>query len=71
MILFQGLDDEVVPPDQARQMADALAAKGIDHELHLFEGEDHGFRRPETKRFVAAAELAFLQRVLAVGSPAS
>jgi len=52
-------------------MAAALEAKGIVHELHLFEGEDHGFRRPETKRFVAEAELAFLRRVLAVGFPAS
>jgi dipeptidyl aminopeptidase/acylaminoacyl peptidase len=71
VILFQGLDDKVVPPDQARAMAAALEAKGIDHELHLYEGEDHGFRRAETKRAVIEAELAFLGRVLAVGSPAS
>ncbi len=71
MILFQGLEDKVVPPDQARRMAAALAEKGLDHELHLYEGEDHGFRRAETKRAVAEAELAFLERVLAVGSTAS
>ena len=71
VILFQGLEDKVVPPDQARRMADALAAKGLDHELHLYEGEDHGFRRAETKQAVAEAELAFLERVLAVGSRAS
>ena len=52
-------------------MADALAAKDLEHELHLYEGEDHGFRRAETKRAVAEAELAFLERVLAVGSTAS
>jgi dienelactone hydrolase len=71
VILFQGLEDKVVPPDQARTMAAALKEKGIEHELHLYEGEDHGFRRAETKRAVAEAELAFLQRVLAVGSPPS
>jgi dipeptidyl aminopeptidase/acylaminoacyl peptidase len=71
VILFQGLDDKVVPPDQARTFAAALAAKGIEHELHLYEGEDHGFRRAETRRHVAEAELAFLTRVLAIGSPAS
>ncbi|MEY2476760.1 MAG: hypothetical protein QOG87_2075, partial [Actinomycetota bacterium] len=71
VILFQGLEDKVVPPEQARAMAAALEAKGIEHELHLYEGEDHGFRRPETKRAVAEAELAFLRRVLAVGSPPS
>jgi dipeptidyl aminopeptidase/acylaminoacyl peptidase len=69
VILFQGLDDTVVPPDQARQMAAALAAKGVDHELHLYEDEDHGFRKAETKRAVAEAELSFLSRT--VGSRAS
>jgi dipeptidyl aminopeptidase/acylaminoacyl peptidase len=71
VILFQGLEDRVVPPDQARSMAAALAEQGIEHELHLFEGEDHGFRRADTKRRVIEAELEFLKRVLAVGSPAS
>lgn len=69
VILFQGLDDKVVPPDQARQMAAALEAKGIDHELHLFEGEGHGFRRAQTREAVLEAEAAFFAR--AVGSPAS
>ncbi len=69
VILFQGLDDKVVPPDQAHALAAALEAKGLDHELHLYAGEGHGFRRAETRRAVLEAELAFFRR--AIGSPAS
>ncbi len=69
VILFQGLDDKVVPPAQARAMAAALEAKGLDHELHLYEGEGHGFRRAATRQAVLEAELAFFRR--AIGSPAS
>ena len=39
-------------------MAAALEAKGLDHELHLYEGEDHGFRRAETERAVAGGRTA-------------
>ncbi len=69
VIIFQGLDDAVVPPGQARAMAAALEAKGLDHELHLYAGEGHGFRRAETRAAVLEAEAAFFDR--AVGSPAS
>ena len=41
-------------------MAAALEAKGLDHELHLYEGEDHGFRRAETGRPSPRPKLAFL-----------
>ena len=68
VILFQGADDRVVPPAQAEAMAAALAAKGLDHELHVYAGEGHGFRRAATRQAVLEAEAAFLGR--AVGSPA-
>ena len=45
MILFQGTEDKVVPPNQAQAMYDALAAKGIPTSLIMFEGEQHGFRQ--------------------------
>ena len=64
LILFQGLEDRVVPPEQSEAMAAALAARGLPHELVCFEGEGHGFRRAETIEAVARAELAFLLRVL-------
>ncbi len=64
MILFQGLEDEVVPPEQAEMMAAALRAKGIPFAYLAFEGEQHGFRRAETIKRVAEAELWFYGRVL-------
>ena len=59
VILFQGLEDEVVPPAQSRAMAAALERKGIPYAYLEFEGEQHGFRRADTIRRAAEAELAF------------
>jgi dipeptidyl aminopeptidase/acylaminoacyl peptidase len=64
LILFQGLEDKVVPPNQSRMMADAVRAKGLPVEYLTFEGEQHGFRRAETIVAALEAELAFYQRVL-------
>ena len=64
MILLQGTEDTVVPPNQAQMMADAVAARGLDVELILFEGERHGFRKAETIQRAFTAELAFYGKVL-------
>jgi dipeptidyl aminopeptidase/acylaminoacyl peptidase len=64
VILFQGLDDPVVPPAQSRRIAEALAARGIEYELHEYEGESHGFRKAETIIDSLEAELRFYGRVL-------
>ncbi len=64
MILFQGLEDRVVPPEQAERMAAALRRKGIPFACLAFEGEQHGFRRAETIVRVHDAELYFYGRVL-------
>ena len=45
LVVFQGLEDPVVPPDQAEMIVDALRAKGVPHAYLLFEGEQHGFRQ--------------------------
>jgi dipeptidyl aminopeptidase/acylaminoacyl peptidase len=63
MLIFQGLDDKVVPPTQLDAMVSAFTARGLPHVAIAFEGEGHGFRRAETKRAVYRAELAFLGRV--------
>ena len=63
MLIFQGLDDKVVPPSQADAMEEAFVARGIPHVVMRFEGEGHGFRRAETRQAVFAAEIAFLGRV--------
>jgi dipeptidyl aminopeptidase/acylaminoacyl peptidase len=64
MILLQGDEDEVVPPSQSEVMVEALAAKGIPHAYLLFEGEQHGFRKAETIRRAAEAELSFYAQIL-------
>jgi dipeptidyl aminopeptidase/acylaminoacyl peptidase len=59
LLLFQGLDDRVVPPNQSRLMADAVRAKGLPVALVTFEGEEHGFRRAETIERCLDIELFF------------
>lgn len=63
LIVFQGLEDEVVPPSQAEALVAALAERGVEHEYHAYEGEQHGFRRAETVVDVLEKELAFYLRV--------
>ncbi len=64
MILFQGLEDKVVPPAQAETMAEALAEKGVPYAYVAYEGEQHGFRVAENIRRTSEAELYFYARVL-------
>jgi dipeptidyl aminopeptidase/acylaminoacyl peptidase len=63
VIFFQGLDDPVVPPNQAEMMVAALRAKGLPVAYLAFAGEQHGFRRAETIRRCLEAELYFYSRV--------
>lgn len=63
VIFFQGTEDRVVPPDQTERMAAALRARGIPVEVHLFPGEQHGFRRAENLARALDAELAFYRRI--------
>ncbi len=64
VILFQGLEDEVVPPNQAETMVAALKANGVPHAYLAFEGEQHGFRRSETEIRCLEAELYFYGAIL-------
>jgi dipeptidyl aminopeptidase/acylaminoacyl peptidase len=66
LIVFQGLDDMVVPPNQSEMIVSALQARGIECEYHAYEGEGHGFRKASTIIDSLTAELAFYQRVLAL-----
>lgn len=69
LIVFQGLEDKVVPPSQSQMMVDALRAKGIPVEYLTFEGEQHGFRKADTIVRALEAELAFYRRVLGLTGP--
>jgi len=63
-ILFQGLEDPVVPPAQAERMAEALAVRGVPFAYLAFEGEQHGFRQAKNIIRTAEAELYFYGKVL-------
>ena len=63
IILFQGLEDKVVPPNQAEMMFEAARKKGLPVAYIPFEGEQHGFRRAENIKRSLDAELYFYSRV--------
>lgn len=63
VIFFQGLDDKIVPPDQAEKMVEALRAKGITVEYVTFVGEQHGFRQAANIKRALEDELAFFAKV--------
>jgi dipeptidyl aminopeptidase/acylaminoacyl peptidase len=63
VIFFQGLEDAVVPPNQAEVMVAALRQKGLPVAYLTFAGEQHGFRQAETIQTVLRAELGFYGRV--------
>ncbi|MGY5882729.1 prolyl oligopeptidase family serine peptidase [Modestobacter lacusdianchii] len=70
LAVFQGDEDEVVPPAQAEMMVAALRAKGVPHAYVLFAGEQHGFRRAENIRTALDGELSFYAQVLGFPLPA-
>ena len=69
VIFFQGLDDKVVPPNQAEDMAQAMATRGLAVAHYTFEGEGHGFRQGTTIRRVLELELGFYGRIFGFAPP--
>jgi dipeptidyl aminopeptidase/acylaminoacyl peptidase len=63
VIFFQGLEDKVVPPNQAEAMVAALCAKGIPVAYLPFAGEQHGFRKAENIKRAIEAEFYFYSRI--------
>lgn len=64
MLILQGTEDAVVPPNQAEMMADAVRAKDLPVALVMFDGEGHGFRAMTARRRALEAQVSFLQQVL-------
>ena len=69
MLILQGLDDKVVPPNQAEQMADAVRSAGLPVALLMFEGEGHGFHTMAARRASLEAQVSFLEQIF--GMPPS
>jgi dipeptidyl aminopeptidase/acylaminoacyl peptidase len=60
LLVLQGADDEVVPPDQTEAIAARLRELGRTVEVHVYEGEGHGWGRAATVIDELARTEAFL-----------
>ncbi|MET0728456.1 MAG: prolyl oligopeptidase family serine peptidase, partial [Acidimicrobiales bacterium] len=69
LAVFQGLDDPVVPPNQAEMIVEAVRAKGVPVAYVAFEGEQHGFRQAKNIRASLDGELSFYAQVLGFALP--
>ncbi|MEX2627967.1 MAG: prolyl oligopeptidase family serine peptidase, partial [Ilumatobacteraceae bacterium] len=64
LLVMHGDADPVVPVEQSIRLADRVRSSGGDVELHLVEGEGHGFRHPASKLDEYERIGRFLQRVV-------
>ena len=63
LLLFQGLEDKVVPPNQAHAIANALREKNMMVEHIEYPDEGHGFRNPINIAHMMTTEQKFYQKV--------
>ncbi|MGA0602611.1 S9 family peptidase [Caulobacter sp. KR2-114] len=64
LIIFQGAEDPIVPPNQAHMILDALRQRQQPVAYVEYPGEGHGFRRAEHIIHAKQAELYFYGQVL-------
>ena len=69
LLVLQGLEDEVVPPNQSELIVEALKSNGVPVAYLAFEGEQHGFRKAETIVRAVEAELSFYGQVFGFDPP--
>ena len=60
---FQGLEDKVVPPNQAEMMVAALKTKGIPVAYVTFPEEQHGFRQAANIKRALTGEYYFYAQI--------
>jgi len=63
VIFLQGLEDKVVPPNQAEMMVNILQQKGIKVAHVTFDDEGHGFRKANNIIHAMESELNFYRQV--------
>jgi len=63
ILLLQGSEDKIVPPNQAEVMYEAVKSRNIPCALKIYEGEQHGFRRSENIQDALNSELSFYASV--------
>jgi dipeptidyl aminopeptidase/acylaminoacyl peptidase len=64
VILLQGLEDKIVPPNQAELILESLKSRGVPVAYVPFAGEQHGFRKAENIIRAHEAELYFYSQIL-------
>ncbi len=69
LIVLQGLEDEIVPPNQSEMIVDALRAKGVPVAYLPFEGEQHGFRQAPNIIRALEGELSFFAQLFGFALP--
>jgi dipeptidyl aminopeptidase/acylaminoacyl peptidase len=69
VILLQGLEDKIVPPNQAELILESLKKRGVPVAYVPFSGEQHGFRKAENIIRAHEAELYFYSRILGFPLP--
>ena len=60
LVVFQGAEDQVVPPAQSEAIVAALREKGLPVAYRLYDGEQHGFRQARNIKDSLEAELSVL-----------
>jgi dipeptidyl aminopeptidase/acylaminoacyl peptidase len=63
LIVFQGAEDPIVPPNQSRMIVEALRSRGAPVAYMQFAGEGHGLRKADSIIASLNAELCFYGRV--------
>jgi len=64
MIVLQGDEDAIVPPNQSERIVAALKDRAVPVCYMSFAGEQHGFRKAETQIAALEAELVFFGEIL-------
>jgi len=63
LIVFQGLEDKIVPPNQSELIVEAVRKKGLPVAYLAFEGEQHGFRQATNIKRSLEGESYFYSQV--------
>lgn len=66
LILFQGLDDKVVPPEVSREIVQVLEQQGIHYQYTEYAGEGHGFRKTASRVDSLKKETSFYRDILGI-----
>jgi dipeptidyl aminopeptidase/acylaminoacyl peptidase len=67
LLLLHGDDDKVVPVAQSAALAERITAEGGGVTLHIYQGEGHGWKRPDTVMDELHRVEAFLDRHIPKG----